>query len=81
MNYHHHNKNRNAENASYLHVRREAVRTVPLSAPPCSRPANGSCHKADVHKDPKINVCPGGAPPWGAPSGRCGAALGARCAG
>nr|XP_003475944.2 LOW QUALITY PROTEIN: uncharacterized protein C12orf50 homolog [Cavia porcellus] len=58
MNYHHHNKNRNAENASYLHVRREAVRTVPLSAPPCSRPANGSCHKADVHKDPKINVCP-----------------------
>ncbi|XP_021102195.1 uncharacterized protein C12orf50 homolog isoform X2 [Heterocephalus glaber] len=58
MNYHYHNKNRNAENASHIHFRRDAVRTVTLSDPPCNRPTNGSYNKADVNKEPKINVCP-----------------------
>ncbi|KAM5287892.1 uncharacterized protein C12orf50 homolog [Ctenodactylus gundi] len=59
MNYrHHHNKNRNAENASCIHVQRDAVRTVPLGAPPRSRPTSGPCNKVDVSKEPKLNVCP-----------------------
>ncbi|XP_023573366.1 uncharacterized protein C12orf50 homolog isoform X2 [Octodon degus] len=58
LNYHHHNKNRNADNASCVHVRRDAVRTVPLSAPPCSRHTNGPHTKADVHKEPQVHVCP-----------------------
>lgn len=59
MSYHHHNKNRNAENASYTHAQRDAVRTVTLNAPPRSRPTSGSYNKADVNKDPKLNLCPG----------------------
>uniref|UniRef100_A0A8C9QCM5 Chromosome 12 open reading frame 50 n=1 Tax=Spermophilus dauricus TaxID=99837 RepID=A0A8C9QCM5_SPEDA len=57
MSYHHNNKNRNAENSAYIHVQRNAVRTVPLNAPPRSRPPNGSYHKADVNKEPKLNLC------------------------
>ncbi|KAM4838413.1 uncharacterized protein C12orf50 homolog isoform X2 [Urocitellus parryii] len=57
MSYHHNNKNRNAENSAYIHVQRDAVRTVPLNAPPRSRPPNGSYHKADVNKEPKLNLC------------------------
>jgi hypothetical protein len=59
MNYHHNNKNRNAKNASYIHVQRDAVRTVPLNAPHRSRPTNGSYNKADVNKEPKLNLCAG----------------------
>ncbi|XP_055483971.1 uncharacterized protein C12orf50 homolog isoform X2 [Psammomys obesus] len=59
MSYHHHNKNRNAENTSYVHVQRDAVRTVTLNAPPRSRPTSGgSYNKADVNKEPKLNLCP-----------------------
>ncbi|GAB1295535.1 hypothetical protein APTSU1_001076900 [Apodemus speciosus] len=58
MSYHHHNKNRNAENASYTHAQRDAVRTVTLNAPPRSRPTSGSYNKADVNKEPKLNLCP-----------------------
>nr|XP_044599718.1 uncharacterized protein C12orf50 homolog isoform X7 [Equus asinus] len=58
MSYHHNNKNRNAENASYIHVQRDAVRTVSLNAPPRSRPRNGSYNKVDVTKEPKLNLCP-----------------------
>ncbi|KAG3291293.1 hypothetical protein H1C71_012638 [Ictidomys tridecemlineatus] len=57
MSYHHNNKNRNAENSAYIHVQRDTVRTVPLNAPPRSRPPNGSYHKADVNKEPKLNLC------------------------
>lgn len=59
MSYHHQNKNRNAENASYMHVQRDSVRTVTLNAPPRSRPTTGSYNKADVNKEPKLNLCPG----------------------
>ncbi|XP_052021874.1 uncharacterized protein C12orf50 homolog isoform X2 [Apodemus sylvaticus] len=58
MSYHHHNKNRNAENASYTHAQRDAVRTVTLNAPPRSRPTSGSYNKTDVNKEPKLNLCP-----------------------
>ncbi|XP_038171069.1 uncharacterized protein C12orf50 homolog isoform X2 [Arvicola amphibius] len=58
MSYHHQNKNRNAENASYMHVQRDSVRTVALNAPPRSRPTTGSHNKADVNKEPKLNLCP-----------------------
>ncbi|XP_058424685.1 uncharacterized protein C12orf50 homolog isoform X2 [Diceros bicornis minor] len=58
MNYHRNNKNRNAENASYIHVQRDAVRTVSLNVPPRSRPTNGSYNKVDVSKEPKHNFCP-----------------------
>uniref|UniRef100_A0A087WSG1 RIKEN cDNA 1700017N19 gene n=1 Tax=Mus musculus TaxID=10090 RepID=A0A087WSG1_MOUSE len=58
MSYHHHNKNRNAENASYTHAPRDAVRTVTLNAPPRSRPTSRSYNKADVNKEPKLNLCP-----------------------
>uniref|UniRef100_A0A452T2J5 Zinc-finger CCCH domain-containing protein n=2 Tax=Ursus TaxID=9639 RepID=A0A452T2J5_URSMA len=58
MSYHRNNKNRNAENASYIHVQRDAIRTVSLSAPPRSRPTHGSYNKVDVNKEPKFNLCP-----------------------
>ncbi|XP_052608855.1 uncharacterized protein C12orf50 homolog isoform X2 [Peromyscus californicus insignis] len=58
MSYHHHNKNRNAENTSYMHVQRDAVRTVTLNTPPGSRPTGGSYNKTDVNKEPKLNLCP-----------------------
>ncbi|XP_029414905.1 uncharacterized protein C12orf50 homolog isoform X3 [Nannospalax galili] len=58
MSYHHHNKNRNAENASCMHVRRDAVRTATLNAPPSNRTSSGPYNKADVNKDPKLNLYP-----------------------
>ncbi|XP_051028971.1 uncharacterized protein C12orf50 homolog isoform X2 [Acomys russatus] len=58
MSYHHHNKSRNAENTSYVHVQRDAVRTVTLNTPPRSRPTSGSYNKADANKEPKLNLCP-----------------------
>ncbi|XP_008592308.1 PREDICTED: uncharacterized protein C12orf50 homolog [Galeopterus variegatus] len=58
VSYHRNNKNRNAENASYIHVQRNAVRTVSLNAPPRSRPTNGFYNKAVVNKEPKLNLCP-----------------------
>lgn len=59
--YHRSNKDRNAENASYIHVQRDAVRTVSLNAPPCSRPTHGFYNKVNANKEPKLNLCPGGA--------------------
>lgn len=59
MSYHRNNKNRNAENASYIHVQRDAVRTVALNAPPHSRPMHGSYNKVHVNKEPKPNLSPG----------------------
>ncbi|MEJ1272550.1 hypothetical protein NN561_003402 [Cricetulus griseus] len=69
MSYHHHNKNRNAENASYMHVQRDSVRTVTLNTPPRSRPTSGPYNKDDVNKEPKLNLCP----EWGKrePSRQC----------
>ncbi|XP_051702485.2 uncharacterized protein C12orf50 homolog isoform X5 [Oryctolagus cuniculus] len=58
MNYHRNNKSRNAENASYIHVQRDAVRNVSLNAQPRSRPTNGSYNKVDVNKEPKLNLYP-----------------------
>ncbi|EHH21056.1 hypothetical protein EGK_04035, partial [Macaca mulatta] len=58
MSYHRNNKNRNAENASYIHVQRDAVRTVALNAPPHSRPMHGSYNKVHVNKEPKPNLSP-----------------------
>ncbi|KAM9673840.1 uncharacterized protein C12orf50 homolog isoform 2-T2 [Trichechus inunguis] len=58
MSYHRNNKNRNAENTSYVHVQGDAVRTVSLNAPPRSRATNGSYNKVDVNKEPKLNLCP-----------------------
>ncbi|XP_023415156.1 uncharacterized protein C12orf50 homolog [Loxodonta africana] len=58
VSYHRNNKNRNAENTSYVHAQRDAVRTVSLNAPPCSRATNGSSSKVDVNKEPKLNPCP-----------------------
>ncbi|XP_029810626.1 uncharacterized protein C12orf50 homolog isoform X2 [Suricata suricatta] len=58
LSYHRNNKSRNAENASYIHVHRDAIRTVSLSAPPRSRPTNRSYNKVDVNKEPKLNLCP-----------------------
>ncbi|XP_060049520.1 uncharacterized protein C12orf50 homolog [Erinaceus europaeus] len=49
------NKNRNAENAPYIHVQRDAVRAVSLNAPPRSRPTNGSYNKGDTNKEPKLS--------------------------
>ncbi|XP_069397343.1 uncharacterized protein C12orf50 homolog [Delphinus delphis] len=57
MSYHRNNKNRNSENASYIHGQRDAVRTVSMNAPPRSRPTNGSYNKVDVNKEPKFNLC------------------------
>ncbi|XP_059969824.1 uncharacterized protein C12orf50 homolog [Mesoplodon densirostris] len=57
MSYHRNNKNRNSEKASYIRGQRDAVKTVPMNAPPRSRPTNGSYNKADVNKEPKFNLC------------------------
>ncbi|KAF4010130.1 hypothetical protein G4228_001675 [Cervus hanglu yarkandensis] len=57
MSYHRNNKNKNSENASCIHVQRDAVRTVSLNAPPHGRPSHGSYIKADVNKEPKFNLC------------------------
>ncbi|XP_072829373.1 uncharacterized protein C12orf50 homolog isoform X5 [Vicugna pacos] len=57
MSYHRNNKNRNPENASYIHVQRDAIRTVSLNAPPRSRPTQGSYNEVDVSKEPKFNLC------------------------
>ncbi|EPY80604.1 hypothetical protein CB1_000814002 [Camelus ferus] len=59
MSYHRNNKNRNPENASYIHVQRDAIRTVSLNAPSRSRPTQGSYNKVDVSKEPKFNLCSG----------------------
>lgn len=59
MSYHRNHKNGNAENASHIHVQRDAVRTVSLSATPRSRPTNGFYNKVNVNKEPKLNLCPG----------------------
>ncbi|XP_039725264.1 uncharacterized protein C12orf50 homolog isoform X4 [Pteropus medius] len=58
MSYHRNHKNGNAENASHIHVQRDAVRTVSLSATPRSRPTNGFYNKVNVNKEPKLNLCP-----------------------
>ncbi|XP_064232748.1 uncharacterized protein C12orf50 homolog [Aotus nancymaae] len=58
MSYHRNNKNRNTENASYVHVERDAVRSVSLNAPPRSRPTQGSYNEVHVNKAPKPNVSP-----------------------
>ncbi|XP_064232747.1 uncharacterized protein C12orf50 homolog [Aotus nancymaae] len=58
MSYHRNNKNRNTENASYVHVERDAVRSVSLNAPPRSRPTQGSYNEVHVNKEPKPNVSP-----------------------
>ncbi|KAK2102335.1 hypothetical protein P7K49_020002 [Saguinus oedipus] len=58
MSYHRNNKNRNTENASYVHVQRDAVRSVSLNAPPRSRPTQGSYNKVHVNKEPKPNLSP-----------------------
>uniref|UniRef100_A0A4X2LIL6 Chromosome 12 open reading frame 50 n=1 Tax=Vombatus ursinus TaxID=29139 RepID=A0A4X2LIL6_VOMUR len=58
MNYQRNDKNRSVENASYVHVQRETVRSVSLNSPACSRPANGTYTKVSVNKDPKLNLCP-----------------------
>nr|XP_045007354.1 uncharacterized protein C12orf50 homolog isoform X2 [Jaculus jaculus] len=55
--YHHHNKNRNAENASYVHVQRDAVRTITLNTPPRSRPPSRSYNKGDASRESKLNLC------------------------
>ncbi|OWK16756.1 hypothetical protein Celaphus_00011356 [Cervus elaphus hippelaphus] len=57
MSYHRNKKNKNSENASCIHVQRDAVRTVSLNAPPHGRPSHGSYIKADVNKEPKFNLC------------------------
>ncbi|XP_036880167.2 uncharacterized protein C12orf50 homolog isoform X3 [Manis javanica] len=51
-------KNRNAENASYIHAQRDDVKTVSLNAPSYSRPMNSSYNKDNVNKEPKPNRCP-----------------------
>uniref|UniRef100_G1R009 Chromosome 12 open reading frame 50 n=1 Tax=Nomascus leucogenys TaxID=61853 RepID=G1R009_NOMLE len=58
MSYRRNNKNRNAENASYIHVQRDAVRTAALNAPSCSRPTHGSFNKVHVNKEPRPNLSP-----------------------
>ncbi|XP_017374154.1 uncharacterized protein C12orf50 homolog isoform X2 [Cebus imitator] len=58
MSYHRNNKNRNTENASYVHVQRDAVRSVSLNAPPRSRPTQASYNKVHVNKEPKPNLSP-----------------------
>ncbi|XP_045149351.1 uncharacterized protein C12orf50 homolog isoform X2 [Echinops telfairi] len=58
MSYHRNNKNRNAENTSYIQVPRDAARTVSLNAPPRARATSGPYNKVDVHNEPKLNLCP-----------------------
>ncbi|XP_009002589.1 uncharacterized protein C12orf50 homolog isoform X4 [Callithrix jacchus] len=58
MSYHRNNKNQNTKNASYVHIQRDAVRSVSLNAPPRSRPTQGSYNKVHVNKEPKPNLSP-----------------------
>uniref|UniRef100_A0A8D1KJF6 Zinc-finger CCCH domain-containing protein n=1 Tax=Sus scrofa TaxID=9823 RepID=A0A8D1KJF6_PIG len=57
MSYHRNHRNRNSENAAYIHVQKDAVKTVSWNAPPRSRPTNGSYNRADINKEPKFNLC------------------------
>ncbi|XP_036880160.2 uncharacterized protein C12orf50 homolog isoform X2 [Manis javanica] len=57
MRDHRNYKNRNAENASYIHAQRDAVKPVSMNAPPYSRPMNSSYNKGNVNKEPKPNCC------------------------
>uniref|UniRef100_A0A8C3WWG3 Chromosome 12 open reading frame 50 n=1 Tax=Catagonus wagneri TaxID=51154 RepID=A0A8C3WWG3_9CETA len=57
ISYHRNNRNRNSENASYIHVQKDAVKTVSLNAPPRSRPTNWSYNKVGINKEPKFNLC------------------------
>ncbi|KAI5931931.1 hypothetical protein MM560_G554n3 [Manis javanica] len=58
MRDHRNYKNRNVENASYIHAQRDAVKPVSLNAPSYSRPMNSSYIKGNVNKEPKPNRCP-----------------------
>uniref|UniRef100_A0A7N4NTV8 Chromosome 12 open reading frame 50 n=1 Tax=Sarcophilus harrisii TaxID=9305 RepID=A0A7N4NTV8_SARHA len=58
MSYQRNDKNRNTENASYVHVQRETVRSVSLNSPARGRPTNGTYNKVNVNKEPKLNLCP-----------------------
>ncbi|XP_016281177.1 uncharacterized protein C12orf50 homolog isoform X2 [Monodelphis domestica] len=58
MSYQRNDKNRNAENASYVHVQRDTVRSVSLNSPARGRSANGTYNKVNVNKEPKLNLCP-----------------------
>ncbi|XP_072511631.1 uncharacterized protein C12orf50 homolog isoform X6 [Notamacropus eugenii] len=58
MSYQRNDKNRNTENASYVHVQRETIRSVSLNSPARGRPTNGTYNKINVNKDPKLNLCP-----------------------
>lgn len=55
MRDHRNYKDRNAENASYIHAQRDAVKPVPLNVPSYSRPMNSSYIKGNVNKEPKPN--------------------------
>uniref|UniRef100_A0A8D0NHR2 Zinc-finger CCCH domain-containing protein n=1 Tax=Sus scrofa TaxID=9823 RepID=A0A8D0NHR2_PIG len=57
MSYHRNHRNRNSENAAYIHVQKDAVKTVSWNAPPRGRPTNGSYNRADINKEPKFNLC------------------------
>ncbi|XP_047644559.1 uncharacterized protein C12orf50 homolog isoform X1 [Phacochoerus africanus] len=57
MSYHRNNRNGNSENAAYVHVQKDAVKTVSWNAPPRGRPTNGSYHRADINQEPKFNLC------------------------
>lgn len=59
MSYHRNHRNRNSENAAYIHVQKDAVKTVSWNAPPRGRPTNGSYNRADINKEPKFNLCSG----------------------
>ncbi|XP_074127031.1 uncharacterized protein C12orf50 homolog isoform X7 [Sminthopsis crassicaudata] len=58
MSYQRNDKNRNTENASYVHVQRETVRSISLNSPARGRPTNGTYNKVNVNKEPKLNLCP-----------------------
>ncbi|XP_057342880.1 uncharacterized protein C12orf50 homolog isoform X2 [Manis pentadactyla] len=58
MRDHRNYKNRNAENATYIHAQRDDVKPVSLNAPSHSRPMNSSYNKDNVNKEPKPNRCP-----------------------
>ncbi|XP_036615280.1 uncharacterized protein C12orf50 homolog isoform X1 [Trichosurus vulpecula] len=58
MSYQRNDKNRNVENAAYVHVQRETVRSVSLNSAARGRPTNGTYNKVSVNKDPKLNLCP-----------------------
>ncbi|XP_074082650.1 uncharacterized protein C12orf50 homolog isoform X8 [Macrotis lagotis] len=58
VSYQRNDKNRNVENASYVHIQRETVRSVSLNSPARGRPTNGTYNKVNVNKEPKLNLCP-----------------------